>query len=276
MMEEENQFVARHFSNHIFEMSETYDRESRPTIFDTMLKSYQTSIKFGVTEYQFFNTMKFDNSKVFWNWCNEANWNEQTIRNQFKEMDTYKDDYANGLAQEQKSINQLTTNKKSTIMEKTSKVLSAQSNGSFESNYGTLYGFEVAFENGDVGNYNSKSKDQNKFVAGQDATYTIETKPTKNGKTFNAIKPVFGTQQNYSKPMQQNNSTPASSYGAKSPETEARIIRMNALTSSVNFLKERNCDLKQILEVAETFISFINAEITSEKLNNKTDGDLPF
>lgn len=262
MMEEENQFVARHFSNHIFEMSETYDRESRPTIFDTMLKSYQTSIKFGTSEYQFFQTMKFDNSKVYWNWCNEANWNEQTIRNQFKE---------------QSEINQQqTTNNKSTIMEKTSKVLSAQSNGSFESNYGTLYGFEVAFENGDVGNYNSKSKDQNKFVAGQDATYTIETKPTKNGKTFTSIKPVFGTQQNYSRPMQQSTSTPAPSFGNKSPETEARIIRMNALTSSVNFLKERNCDLKQILEVAETFISFINAEITSESLNKKTDGDLPF
>jgi hypothetical protein len=262
MMEEENQFVAKHFANHIFEMSETYDYESRPTIFNTMLKALQTSTYFKNSNYQFFNTMKFDNAKVFWEWCNEANWNEQAIRNQFKE---------------QSEINQQqTTNNKSTIMEKTSKVLSAQSNGSFESNYGTLYGFEVAFENGDVGNYNSKSSDQNKFVAGQDATYTIETKPTKNGKTFTAIKPVFSPQQNNPRPMSQNNSTPASSYGAKSPETEARIIRMNALTSSVNFLKERNCDLKQILEVAETFISFINAEITSEKLNNKTDGDLPF
>lgn len=260
MMEEENKYVAKEFAEAIWYMSETYDRESRPAIFDTMLKAYQTSKRFETSDYQFFQTMKFDNSKVFWNWCNEANWNEQTIRNKFKE---------------QSEINQQqTTNNKSTIMEKTSKVLSAQSNGSFESAYGTLYGFEVAFENGDVGNYNSKSAEQNKFVAGQEATYTIETKPTKNGKTFTAIKPVFGTQNN-SRPMQ-NNSTPASSYGAKSPETEARIIRMNALTSSVNFLKERNCDLKEILQVAETFISFINAEINSESLNKKTDGDLPF
>lgn len=274
MMEAENNYVVKQFVEQIYEMSETYDRESRPSIFDTMLKSYETSRNFGVSDYQFFNTMKFDNSDVFWKWCNEANWNEKTIRNKFKEMDTYKDDYANGIAQEQKSISYKQINK-NPVMEKTSKVLSAQSNGSFESAYGTLYGFEVAFENGDVGNYNSKSKDQNKFVAGQEATYTIENKPTKNGKTFTTIKPVFGTQQNYSRPMQ-NNSTPAQSYGAKSPETEARIVRMNALTSSVNFLKERNCDLKEILEVAETFISFINAEITSEKLNNKTDGDLPF
>lgn len=263
MMEQENNYVAKHFAETIWSMSETYDRESRPAIFDTMLKALQTSTYFKNSNYQFFNTMKFDNSKVFWNWCNEANWNEQTIRNQFKEQSEI--------------IQQQTTNNKSTIMEKTSKVLSAQSNGSFESNYGTLYGFEVAFENGDVGNYNSKSADQNKFVAGQEATYTIETKPTKNGKTFTAIKPVFGTQQqNYSRPMSQNTSTPSASYGAKSPETEARIIRMNALTSSVNFLKERNCDLKEILEVAETFISFINAEINSESLNKKTDGDLPF
>lgn len=261
MMEEENQFVARDFSNHIFEMSETYDRESRPAIFDTMLKAYQTSKKFETSDYQFFQTMKFDNSKVYWNWCNESNWNETKIRNQFKE---------------ESEINQEQTTNNKSIMEKTSKVLSAQSNGSFESSYGTLYSFEVAFENGDVGNYNSKSSDQNKFVAGQQATYTIETKPTKNGKTFTAIKPVTNFQQNNSRPMQQSTSTPAPSFGSKSPETEARIIRMNALTSSVNFLKERNCDLKQILEVAETFISFINAEITSEKLNNKTDGDLPF
>lgn len=261
MMEEENKYVAKQFAEAIWYMSETYDRESRPAIFDTMLKAYQTSQRFETSDYQFFQTMKFDNSKVFWNWCNEANWSEEKIRKQFKE---------------QSEINQQQiTNNKSTIMEKTSKVLSAQSNGSFESNYGTLYGFEVAFENGDVGNYNSKSKDQNKFIAGQEATYTIETKPTKNGKTFNAIKPVFSPQNN-SRPMSQNNSTPASSYGAKSPETEARIIRMNALTSSVNFLKERNCDLKEILQVAETFISFINAEINSESLNKKTDGDLPF
>jgi len=276
MMEDENNYVAKHFAETIWSMSETYDRESRPAIFDTMLKALQTSTYFKNSNYQFFNTMKFDNSKVFWNWCNEANWNEQTIRNQFKEMDTWKDDYANGLAQEQKSINQQTTNNKSRIMEKTSKVLSAQSNGSFESNYGTLYSFEVAFENGDVGTYNSKSKDQNKFFAGHEATYTIETKPTKNGKTFTAIKPLTNFQQNNPRPMSQNTSTPSASYGAKSPETEARIIRMNALTSSVNFLKERNCDLKEILEVAETFISFINAEINSESLNKKTDGDLPF
>ncbi|CAB4153851.1 hypothetical protein UFOVP636_32 [uncultured Caudovirales phage] len=261
MMEDENEFVAKHFAEEIWCMSETYDRESRPAIFDTMLKALQTSTYFKNSNYQFFQTMKFDNSKVYWNWCNEANWNEQTIRNQFKE---------------ESEINQQQKTNNKSIMEKTSKVLSAQSNGSFESNYGTLYGFEVAFENGDVGNYNSKSSDQNKFVSGQEATYTIETKPTKNGKTFTAIKPVFSPQQNNPRPMSQNNSTPASSYGAKSPETEARIIRMNALTSSVNFLKERNCDLKQILEVAETFISFINAEITSEKLNNKNDGDLPF
>lgn len=261
MMEEENEFVAEHFAEEIWSMSETYDRESRPAIFDTMLKALQTSTYFKNSNYQFFNTMKFDNSKVFWEWCNEANWNEQKIRNQFKE---------------ESEINQQQKTNNKSIMEKTSKVLSAQSNGSFESSYGTLYSFEVAFENGDVGNYNSKSSDQNKFVAGQQATYTIETKPTKNGKTFTAIKPVTNFQQNNPRPMQQSTSTPASSFGSKSPETEARIIRMNALTSSVNFLKERNCDLKQILEVAETFISFINAEITSEKLNNKTDGDLPF
>mgnify|MGYP000609053741 CR=1 FL=1 len=76
-------------------------------------------------------------------------------------------------------------NNPKTMTEKTSKVLNVQANGSFDSQYGTFYKFEVDFENGDGGQYPTKTSTQNKFVVGQEATYTIEQK----GQYFN-VKPV--------------------------------------------------------------------------------------
>ena len=184
-------------------------------------------------------TVKDKSPTLFALWCNETGWSETKAIEQFN-----------------KQQEQLKTNNK---MEKTSKVLSVQSNGSFESNYGTLYSFEVAFENGDVGVYNSKSKDQNKFFAGFEATYTIETKPTKNGKTFTTIKPVFGTQQNNQKPMSENKqTTSAPAYPQKSHETEMRIARMNALTNAVNWASAKGVEHEQeILLIADSFHDFI-------------------
>jgi len=46
---------------------------------------------------------------------------------------------------------------------KTSKVVAVTPNGTWDGSYGTMYKFEIVFQNGDVGEYSSKSKDQNKF-----------------------------------------------------------------------------------------------------------------
>ena len=58
-------------------------------------------------------------------------------------------------------------------MNKKSKVVSVQANGTWEGKYGVMYKYEVAFENGDAGEYSSKSAEQNKFVEGQ---LTVATK----------------------------------------------------------------------------------------------------
>ena len=56
-------------------------------------------------------------------------------------------------------------------------------NKPYESQYGTLYGFYITFENGDNGKYNSKSPEQTKFVVGETATYDFIGKDY-NGKTY--------------------------------------------------------------------------------------------
>ena len=133
-------------------------------------------------------------------------------------------------------------NNPKTMSEKTSKVLNVQANGSFDSQYGTFYKFEVDFENGDGGQYSAKTPAQNKFVVGQEATYTIEQK----GQFFN-VKPA-------AQPFQ------AKSFGGggKSPEESRRIARMNALTNAVNFgTSNKDLLLSDIIIIASSFEAFI-------------------
>jgi len=70
-------------------------------------------------------------------------------------------------------------------MIKTSKVKSVQANGTWEGKFGLMYKFEVSFENGDTGEYSSKSQDQTKFVEGQEAEYEYT-----DGK-FPKVKPFY-------------------------------------------------------------------------------------
>jgi len=70
---------------------------------------------------------------------------------------------------------------------KLSKVASVMTSGSFESQYGTMYQFIITFANGDCGTFTTKAQDQNRFEAGKEVSYTIETKQGKQG-TYYAIK----------------------------------------------------------------------------------------
>jgi hypothetical protein len=127
------------------------------------------------------------------------------------------------------------------MTEKTSKVINVQANGSFDSQYGTFYRFEVDFENGDGGQYSAKTQTQNKFVIGQEVTYTIEQK----GQFFN-VKPVA--------------TAPVKSFGGgKSPDEQRRIARMNALTNAVNWASQQtdHVTIEGIVKVASQFEVFI-------------------
>jgi hypothetical protein len=165
-------------------------------------------------------------------------------------------------------------------MEKTSKVTSVASNGTFNSQYGMLYKFEVNFENGDSGEYASKSQDQTKFVNGQEATYTITSKQW-NDRTFYTIKPAMAQ---------------ASSGGGgfaskpKDPETEKRITRMSVLKASIDLVTNGNIELRQALAYAKIFEAYVidgtdllSTQKTTQPdafksmgLTSPLDDDLPF
>ena len=73
-------------------------------------------------------------------------------------------------------------------MQKTSKVLVASFNRTFNGQYGQMFVHQIMFENGDSGEYNSKTQEQNKFVVGQEATY--ELTPNANPQYAPKITPV--------------------------------------------------------------------------------------
>ena len=68
----------------------------------------------------------------------------------------------------------------------------------FESKFGPLYSFQVKYDDV-VAVYNSKSKDQKKFIAGQEAEFTEETKTYTdkqgNPKEYTVIKPLLQNRQ---------------------------------------------------------------------------------
>jgi len=71
-------------------------------------------------------------------------------------------------------------------------------NKEFESQHGTLYGFTITYDDKKAF-YKSKSKDQKKFIKGQEAEFTEET-ITKDGKKYLIIKPVYNQgQSNFGK-----------------------------------------------------------------------------
>jgi hypothetical protein len=124
--------------------------------------------------------------------------------------------------------------------QKQSKVNHIAANGSWNSEkYGTFYRFEIGFENGDTGEYSSKSADQNKFVMGQMATYTITSKEH-NGKTYHTIKPAEQPQQ----------SGGGFAPRAKDPETEKRITRMSVLKCATDLVIHGKVELAALTNVA--------------------------
>ena len=63
----------------------------------------------------------------------------------------------------------------------------------YESKFGTLYSFRVCYDDS-IAYYSSKSKDQKKFIAGQEAEFT-EEKKTGNRGEYLVVKPLFANKQ---------------------------------------------------------------------------------
>ena len=124
-------------------------------------------------------------------------------------------------------------------MEKTGKVTAVQANGSWDGAYGTMYKFEVTFDNGDTGEYNSKSKEQEKFVIGKEVTYTF------SGGKFPKIKPVYAPQ------APTGGFTPR----AEDPKRQELIIKQSCLKAAVDTVKSD--DYTAVLEVATIYVNWV-------------------
>lgn len=136
-------------------------------------------------------------------------------------------------------------------MSKKSKVTNVQSNGTWEGKFGLMFKFEIEMENGDIGEYSSKSKDQDKFVVGQEVEYEFI------GGNFPKVKPVY--------------QKPGFSGFKEDPNRQKIIIRQSSLRSAVEYLKGAEASLEEVFEAAEQMINWVN-----EKPNNNNNNDLPF
>ena len=124
-------------------------------------------------------------------------------------------------------------------MIKTSKVTSAQANGTWEGKYGIMYKHEIAFENGDSGEYSSKSADQNKFVVGQETEYEFI-----DGK-FPKVKPVNNFQQGGYATVK------------KGDNREKSIVRQSSLKCATDFVIANGGDEARVIEIADMFSTWV-------------------
>jgi len=133
---------------------------------------------------------------------------------------------------------------------KNSIVKSIQPNGTWDGKYGLMYKFEIGFENGDVGEYSSKNKDQDKFNIGSKTDYEYI-----DGK-FPKVKPV------YIKPDSFNQSSPKQDVNVNNS-----IARAVAFKGAVEF--DNQCTPEVVLKNAKYF--YDNWLCDNYDVQNKVD-----
>lgn len=148
-------------------------------------------------------------------------------------------------------------------MQKKSKVISVQSNGTWEGSYGTMYKFEVSFENGDTGEYSSKSKDQNKFVIGHETEYEFT-----DGK-YPKVKPVYNPPSGGSFNKFNND-----------PNRQKMIVKQSSLKVASDLCIANNkTDLNSVFKMADQIVAWVMDDKAGEPIEDGfTDAktDLPF
>jgi len=132
---------------------------------------------------------------------------------------------------------------------KNAKIELVTPNGTWQTSDGskTFYKFEVSFDNGDVGEYSSIHREQNKFEVGTTVDYEYYA-----GK-FPKIKPV------YAKPNVPYGK-PSASFG-KSDDVQVKIVRQSMLKASVDFWAidpKLKPSIEDVLKTAERFVQFVD------------------
>ena len=128
-------------------------------------------------------------------------------------------------------------------MIKTSTVKNVQANGTWEGKFGMMYKFEVEFEDGNAGEYSSKTQDQTKFVEGQEMEYEFID------GNFPKVKPV------YQKPDFASNGF--SGGYKKDDNVQKMIVKQSSLKSAVDYCSKGNCSPSDVIKVAQEFVDWV-------------------
>ncbi len=126
-------------------------------------------------------------------------------------------------------------------MIKKSVVKQAQANGTWEGKFGTMFKHEIAFENGDSGEYSSKDQNQTKFVVGQETEYEFI-----DGK-YPKVKPINNWQPN------------AQAFTPKQSKDDVQeyIIKQSTLKCATDYVIANGGDERRVIEVAEMFTNWV-------------------
>ena len=125
---------------------------------------------------------------------------------------------------------------------KTAVVVNTTQNGTWANQRGDkFFKHEVEMDNGDVGEYSSKTQEQVKFVVGEKTEYDWDTQYPK----FPKIKP------HYVKPMSNGMG------GGFNPETEKRIVRQVCIKASCEYHSARSTSTEDVIEDAKMFEKYI-------------------
>ena len=140
---------------------------------------------------------------------------------------------------------------------KNAKIELVTPNGTWQTSDGskTFYKFEVSFDNGDVGEYSSIHREQNKFEVGTTVEYEYYA-----GK-FPKIKPV------YAKPNVPYGK-PSASFG-KSDDVQVKIVRQSMLKASVDFwaiTPQLKPTVQDILITAKKFTYHVKDKVDALRL----------
>ena len=140
-------------------------------------------------------------------------------------------------------------------MIKKSKVKSVQANGTWEGKFGMMYKNEVEMENGDIGEYSSKSQDKDKFNEGQETEYEFI------GGQFPKVKPVYNKPEFVS-----NGATKVN------PDVQKLIVRQSSLKAAVDYCGDNSESPEECIAIADKFVAWV----MNEKPNEESNNDLPF
>ena len=141
----------------------------------------------------------------------------------------------------------------------------------YDGQYGTLYKFDLVFENGDAGEYSAKTKEQEKFVIGKEVEYEVHINP--KYPQYPKIKPHYEQKGGFS-----------GGGGGKgfTDEDKMRMAKSVAIKSSAIYHQSRSTSTEDVIADANMFYKYItNMDNQSHPVSNgeevkESKDDLPF